>query len=33
MSSEDIIVLASLAGVFCWIYIVLPVLYHNGLMT
>ncbi|SHJ78577.1 hypothetical protein SAMN05444159_1485 [Bradyrhizobium lablabi] len=28
--SEDIIVLGGLAGVFCWTYIVLPlVFYHN----
>jgi hypothetical protein len=30
MSKSDIIVLGSLAGLFCWIYIVLPLaFYHN----
>jgi hypothetical protein len=32
LSSEDIIVLGSLAGIFCWTYIILPVLYHDGLV-
>jgi hypothetical protein len=29
--SEDIIVLGGLASVFCWTYIVLPLIYHYGL--
>ena len=30
MSSEDIIVLGGLAGLFCWVYIILPLVFYHG---
>jgi hypothetical protein len=30
MSKGDIIVLGSLAGVFCWTYIVLPLVFYHS---
>ena len=30
MFSNDIIVPAGLAGVFCWIYIILPLVFYHG---
>jgi hypothetical protein len=30
MSSDHIIVLAGLAGVFCWTYIILPLVFYHG---
>ena len=30
MSSDDIIVLGGLASVFCWNYIILPLVFYHG---
>jgi hypothetical protein len=30
MSSGDTIVLGGLAGVFCWTYIILPLVFYHG---
>jgi len=30
MSKEDILVLGGLAGLFCWTYIVLPLVFYHG---
>jgi hypothetical protein len=30
MSSDDTIVLGGLAGVFCWTYIILPLVFYHG---
>jgi hypothetical protein len=30
MSSDDIIVLSGLAGVFCWTYIILPLVFYHS---
>jgi hypothetical protein len=33
MTKDIIIVIGGLAGVFCWTFIVLPLLYHAGWVT
>jgi hypothetical protein len=30
MSSDDIIVLGDLAGVFCWTYLILPLVFYHS---